>query len=842
MGRQRLFGLETEYAITCFRGEWLALPPQASVNRFMQRAGELPHLPARWHSGLFLENGGLLYADGLHPEMATPEVSTPGEACRYVKAGDALVEEIGQRMIVGGSVDRVLLSRSNVSYGPHPATWSCHESISHSVDNLDRLANDLIPHLVSRVVYTGEGGFDNDPMKGIRRMISPRVRYLCRPRSEYSTDERGIFHDKHELLDEQQRRLHIIASGSLYGERGLWLKLATTVCVVALIEAKQRSIAAVRLRDPVAAMDQIARDPTLTARVELESGAKCTALDIQQHYLECVERGRNLAEMPAWVGAACHAWRQMLQDLRRGPAAVARKLDWSIKLHAFTDFLEVRGFSWDDLEKWNQVLERLARIGRQSPEAVDFCHEGWRRLQDRSRFDGQRRLIRQILRDLKLDAAALERVIRLRQELFELDARFGILGPDGLFTVLDRESLLDVASPEPTERVAVDTAKTTPPPTGRPRVRGEAVRQLQGDREHYWCDWSLICGPDRVLDLSDPFTDTLHWSPLRSSGDSARDVPLRPTLAQTRTPRRAADSERPRRRRQASLPRRGDPGPAPPNHGPFDVVTGNQGELAEEPTIAGTIFAYAYRNYEQASFRRGLATLGLLSRDLSRSPEQDTKIARLKRWILTRLGERDPLAELGPAVGRCRTMPFPEILDAIYQIRFGRIWGPDPAEILGFAAPWLEAGVARLGETDMRSAALFREHQAFFALLAENHAEVGRLLRMSLSELGRCLLGERIWSRGLVTLATSNLQSRGPDSELRLLRLAEEAQTDNGYLGDLLELTIPAQARVTWANGASSPDDRERSRSMVAEALDRISRRENPLAVLRLKRILAEFE
>src|ERR1017187_7503162 len=46
---------------------------------------------------MFLENGARFYIDcGFHPEMTTPECTTPWELARYVKAGERILERLAQ--------------------------------------------------------------------------------------------------------------------------------------------------------------------------------------------------------------------------------------------------------------------------------------------------------------------------------------------------------------------------------------------------------------------------------------------------------------------------------------------------------------------------------------------------------------------------------------------------------------------------------------------------------------------------------------------------------------------------------------------------------------------------
>jgi hypothetical protein len=94
----------------------------------------------------------------------------------------------------------------------------------------------------------------------------------------------------------------------------------------------------------------------------------------------------------------------------------------------------------------------------------------------------------------------------------ELDLRWGELGPRGVFESLDAQGCLQ-------HRVegcdGLERAKALPPPTGRAHVRGEVVRRFSTEKRPGICGWDAIRDVNGVvLDLSDPFGEREHWSPV----------------------------------------------------------------------------------------------------------------------------------------------------------------------------------------------------------------------------------------------------------------------------------------------------------------------------------------
>lgn len=186
-----LMGVETEYAINGMRGEE-AVDQAMIVRCLMELAHDtLPHLRDESSSGMFLENAARMYLDsGLHIEFSTPECANPWDAVRYIEAGHCTMLDLLQKFASGhGRGVEAGCFRVNVDYSGQGTTWGCHESYLHNIP-ADALPFHLIPHLVSRTVYTGAGGFA--PLSaGLRFTLSPRASYMQQTISNESTTARG---------------------------------------------------------------------------------------------------------------------------------------------------------------------------------------------------------------------------------------------------------------------------------------------------------------------------------------------------------------------------------------------------------------------------------------------------------------------------------------------------------------------------------------------------------------------------------------------------------------------------------------------------------------------------
>lgn len=447
-----LFGLETEYALAAVAGNGLVADRAEVVSALLDVARRrLVYLFDGNASGIFVENGSRFYIDaGLHPEWCTPECLHPAEVVRYAKAGEQWLAEILDEARAKLGLGSASLFRANVDYA-NGATWGCHESYLHRTDPRV-LAPQLIPHFVSRVVYTGAGGFE--PWQGgLRFTLSPRARRIVNAISDSSTSDRGIYHTKQESLSRGYQRLHVLCGESLCSELGGFLKIGTTALVVRLVELGDRPGDAVAPLYPVRALHRFASDPTCDARVITAGRQRLRATAIQRHYLEAVEARLGHPNFPQWATVVCVAWRRVLDALDAGPAAVATSLDWGIKLACFRAYAERHGMRWMELGRL------IGPVGAPSTATAQLC---------------------------------------------ELDLRFGEVGARSIFDALDRAGALDHRIAEVGD---VASARSEPPPRGRARARGLAIRRLAAEPATHVCDWSEVIDREgrRVVDLSDPF-------------------------------------------------------------------------------------------------------------------------------------------------------------------------------------------------------------------------------------------------------------------------------------------------------------------------------------------------
>ncbi len=329
--RRRIFGIENEYGVTCtFRGQRRLSPDE--VARYLFRR------VVSWgrSSNVFLENGARLYLDvGSHPEYATPECDTPEDAVMHDKAGErileSLVEAAEERLHEEGIAGTISLFKNNTDSAGN--SYGCHENyLVARVGEFQRLADALIPFLVTRQVFAGAGKVLQTP-RGAIFSLAQRAEHIWEGVSSATTRSRPIINTRDEphADAERFRRLHVIVGDSNMSEYTAVLKVATTDLVLRMLE-EQAVARDFSLDNPIRAIREISHDMTGTRKVRLATGREMSALEIQQAYLERVERFiQSVHPDDTEAKKTLAKWRYVLEQLTDDPMQLGRELDWVAK-------------------------------------------------------------------------------------------------------------------------------------------------------------------------------------------------------------------------------------------------------------------------------------------------------------------------------------------------------------------------------------------------------------------------------------------------------------------------------------------------------------------------------
>jgi proteasome accessory factor A len=320
---RRIFGLETEYGVTCtYRGQRRLSPDE--VARYLFRR------VVSWgrSSNVFLRNGARLYLDvGSHPEYATPECDSVTDLVAHDRAGERILEgllvDAEKRLHDEGIAGEIYLFKNNTDSAGN--SYGCHENYLVSRHGeFGRLADVLIPFLVTRQLICGAGKVLQTP-RGAVFCLSQRAEHIWEGVSSATTRSRPIINTRDEphADAERYRRLHVIVGDSNMNE-------VTTLLKVGSADLVLRDLS---LENPIRAIREVSHDTTGRRKIRLANNKEVSALEIQQEYLakatEFVERrgGDPVAKR------VVELWGRVLNAVEsENLDPIAREIDWVSKL------------------------------------------------------------------------------------------------------------------------------------------------------------------------------------------------------------------------------------------------------------------------------------------------------------------------------------------------------------------------------------------------------------------------------------------------------------------------------------------------------------------------------
>lgn len=339
----RIYGLETEYGITCaFKGQRRLTPDE--VARYLFRS------VVAWgrSSNVFLENGGRLYLDvGSHPEFATPECDDIRELIAYDQAGDAivnaLVDNAEARLLAEGIRGSVHIFKNNTDSAGN--SYGCHENYSIRRDSEPQSYDDvLVPFLVSRQLICGAGKILSTS-RGPMYSISQRAEHIWEGMSSATTRSRPIINTRDEPHADAEvyRRLHVIVGDSNMSQYSSYLKVGSTACVLRMIEDRSFPLRSLELENPIRAIRDISLDPTCKKTVKMTNGREMSGLDIQRYLLDRAHEFADAGGFSEMETAALSVWTDAVSQLENDPLTLGDKVDWVTKFLILDRFCQRQG-------------------------------------------------------------------------------------------------------------------------------------------------------------------------------------------------------------------------------------------------------------------------------------------------------------------------------------------------------------------------------------------------------------------------------------------------------------------------------------------------------------------
>jgi proteasome accessory factor A len=337
---RRIFGIESEYGVTCtLRGQRRLSPDE--VARYLFRR------VVSWgrSSNVFLENGARLYLDvGSHPEYATPECDSLYDMVVHDKAGErileSLVESAEERLAEESIRGTIYLFKNNTDSAGN--SYGCHENyLTHREEDLSHYNEVLIPFFVSRQIYAGAGKV-MQTARGATYSIAQRSEHIWEGVSSATTRSRPIINTRDEphADAEKYRRLHVIVGDSNMSEYTTFLKVGAAACMLRMLEDKNVVLRDMTLENPIRAIREISHDLTCRRTIRLANGREVSALDIQREYLDRALRYADSQGFPPLEQRALEMWVHCMTKLEDDPMKLDREVDWVIKYKLLEAFRE----------------------------------------------------------------------------------------------------------------------------------------------------------------------------------------------------------------------------------------------------------------------------------------------------------------------------------------------------------------------------------------------------------------------------------------------------------------------------------------------------------------------
>ncbi len=310
-------GTEHEYTLYCRKMGSMGFDPHTLALDLL-RESDL-HL-----AGEFITNGSRVYYDVGHFEVSTAETTNFHDVVIWEKAGEKILDWLRRVMEDKYTAGETKIHAFKNNTSPDGTSYGSHENycVSRDVPWPNRFIRDLVPHLSTRIIYTGSG----DIIRG-KYVLSPMAFLTSQVISGETMHDTGILNTRDEPHADGRlwRRLHVIVGDALMNEAAILLRHFTTSGILQLMEADALGDVP-RLKDPVRDLwhNVETRNPEQW-RVELEDGTVVSPIDVQRFYLGKVE---TIVE-DDWERRALRMWEEVLDDLEhRRSKDAARRVEW----------------------------------------------------------------------------------------------------------------------------------------------------------------------------------------------------------------------------------------------------------------------------------------------------------------------------------------------------------------------------------------------------------------------------------------------------------------------------------------------------------------------------------
>ena len=298
-----------------------------------------------------LPNGARFYVDHAHPEFSTPECSNVLDLLRYEKAGERILNlsRISANQMLPANRSIVIYKNNSDQKGN---SYGYHENyLMDRRTPFQSIVEQFTAFLVTRQIFCGAGkvGAENG---------AEHAPYQISQRGDFFETEIGLdtmvkrpiinTRDEPHADRDRYRRLHVIVGDANMSEYTTYLKVGVSMLVLYMIEDGFLGDD-LELRNPVRAMQAVSHDPTCKVQIPLKNGKRLTPVEVQRLYHEAALRYVDgAADLDHSFKTVVREWGSVLDRLADDPMQLHREIDWVMKMHLLTHYMDRRGSDWSD--------------------------------------------------------------------------------------------------------------------------------------------------------------------------------------------------------------------------------------------------------------------------------------------------------------------------------------------------------------------------------------------------------------------------------------------------------------------------------------------------------------
>ena len=320
-------------------------------------------------------NGGCIYIDLNHLELATPETLSARDhqavwmamlrlAQQAQAAANAELTPARRIVVLANNSDR-----QGHSYGGHQSFLMSRTAFDDMIwQRMFPSLFNLMAFQASSIVFTGQGkvGSENGCPE-VPFQLSQRADFIETLVGEQTTYNRPLINTRDEPLcgpkssgsnaslpGDRYARLHVIFYDTNLAPVATFLKVGVMQLMLAMIEAGSIDASLV-LQRPLVALREWSRDPDLNSPMPLLSGQNLTAVELQLKFLEqarAFDADRGFAGIVADADVIMALWEDTLQKLHaRDFSSLCGRIDWVMKRALLEQALaEHPDWSWSSPE------------------------------------------------------------------------------------------------------------------------------------------------------------------------------------------------------------------------------------------------------------------------------------------------------------------------------------------------------------------------------------------------------------------------------------------------------------------------------------------------------------